>query len=342
MMPGEIEFESVVGYMASPRMLTPAGFTGFLVTFRVRGISAAAVVLDGVQMRWLLWWEEACNRSTEDSLSIASIDSIGLIIAHWLGPEASLRHGPGRCDSVLSDLSFYPVIPPRELEPTLLWERAQRHAKPKLKNLGDDFAVVPDIISGPQIIAAAPLVPLENQEPFLVQRRLAAADRREWPGFPLTKNTIQFLSPGEYIWAAGPYGQTRAFGVERESGVDTAYDDFGPSVLFFGRPVRGAGLMTVVDEVGNRRVSTANAFPWEYGLSLFSRESLATASRSGEELFPRIGHLIDVLPGPREGEPWPAVRTLPNDAPWGRWRSALPLRYPASNESLDPVPTDAP
>ena len=135
---------------------------------------------------------------------------------------------------------------------------------------------------------------------------------------------------------AGPYGQVRAVGVERKPEIYELSDDVGPSVLFFGRPVFGAGLLTIVNDEGHGRVDNANAFSREYGLSLYSRESIVTARHSGSEVFLRIGYLLDVLPGPRESEPWPALRTLPTDLPWGQWcPAACPPRFGA-DEGFDP------
>jgi hypothetical protein len=339
--PGEVRFDAVSGYLRSPRSSTPAGFMGLLVTFQVQGINAAAIVLNGTQMRWLAWWEHA-QASVEDSLHEARIDSIGLMISRWLGTEQRNRHGAVECDSILSRLGFFPPIPRHEIEPAVLWEHAQSHAKPQLKGLGDQYVVIPDIITGPQIRAAVPRTVLENQEPFLLQRRLDVAERAGWPGFNVVKNDVRLLSTGEYIWVAGPYGQVRAVGVERGSETPELTVGIGPSILFFGRPVFGAGLLVVVDDDGDGRVDEASAFPQEYGMSPYSRESLITARRSGEELFLRIGYLLDTLPGPRESERWPALQTLPASSPWGPWRPVIRALRFVSDEGFDLFSDEAP
>jgi hypothetical protein len=299
--------------------VTPTGFGGFFVSFSVRGIDAVVLLLDGRQMRWLAWWENAFL-STFGTTTFAAVENAGLEIAHWLERDRDDRRGAPHDIELPPSIRFYPPVPEPVVELPVLWRHAHANARPRVEGIKGDFVIAPDIITGPRIVAAAPKEPLVLQEPFLLQRRLDAAEGCGWPGFAFSKSEASRLRPGEYVWATGPYGQLRIAPFERVRGGSSTFADFGPSVLFFGRSVSGAGFFSVTELEGESRIDTVNAYAGEYALSVLRSESTALARESGRILFPRVGHLLPHLPGPREGLPWPVLRTLPHHVPNGRWR----------------------
>ncbi len=87
---------------------------------------------------------------------------------------------------------------------------------------------------------------------------------------------------------------------------------------------------------GITRVVEACAYPWEYGFSPYSNESLGLAEDAGELLFSMVGSLLEILPGPEEGVSWPALRLLPVDCP-GEDRIPIPAKLPLTPTSDDTV-----
>ncbi|MBN1423901.1 hypothetical protein JXA88_05025 [Candidatus Fermentibacteria bacterium] len=305
-----VELLEVSGSSVSPQRTRPVGFRGMSVRFLASGVESVALLLDPAGMRWVAWYEmahAACGNAHP-----AALDSLGLEVAWYLagGGVPSDHH------DVPPEALFYPPVPEPAVEPELMWEAALEASTLQLKGLPGELPITPDVALGRRIVFGAPGDPLLNQEPFLLQRRLDALSSRR---VVISRARPLTLDPGTYLWAVSTMGQARVVSARSEAGRAGCP---GPSAVFFGRPLMGAGTIRV-HESGME----ADAFPGEYGLSPFSPGCIEAAGQSGL-LFFRLGHLLAMLPGPDDGATWPALRTLPSQPPCG-WREGPPGGTPA-------------
>jgi len=309
--PGRAEFLSVLGYLEKPRDITPCGFRGFLVRFRVMGVESTALLVDRTTMRWLAWLEDTALMHGDWGYT-QDMDSVSSHIAHYLASkkyDAELR-------SVRSELpDLYHDPPPVFIDPEELFRLALRHAQPAIEDVHDGIVNSPSLEMRNRIMNRPALPELSLLEPELLQERLHAMQVMGWPCFHLSFSTIRNLVPGTYIWAEGPYDQLWAVPVETRPGSPGNLRTIGPSALFFGRNLSGAGMMLVAESGAISRIVEINTYPFEYGLSIYSQKSIGIAENAGDVLFSRMGFLLSIIPDSSEGMNLPRLRTLPEENP---------------------------
>ncbi|MCU0613215.1 MAG: hypothetical protein MUE60_15700 [Candidatus Eisenbacteria bacterium] len=310
-----VELMEVTGALSDYQRVRPVGFRGALVRFTTGGAESAILLVDPRGMRWVAWFEHAAAVMGETMPE--ELDSLGADVAEYL--DGGGLPPPGG-DCVPEPAWFYPPPPPVVEPPAHVWDRAIRGATPKIEGLAASDFERPDITAGRRIVFSAPPDPLANDEPFLLQRRL---DNSQAPSIDNLRMSFPDLPPGEYIWAVSELGQARAVAVPagwEQNGEGPRCT--GPSVLFYGRPVLGAGGLRIAEDGSVE----ADAFSGEYGFSPWSSRSIDAARRCGAHAFPRLGRLLAVLPGPEQGAAWPALHTLPSGPPswWAPCTAAVP------------------
>ncbi len=307
--PGQVEFVDVTGYLATPRNQTPMGFRGFVVQFKVKGIESTALLVGSTGMRWLVWLEYASG-FPGTVMYPGELDSLGLAVSGWLASQPEERETMSLPVGFFSEVGLFPPCPATCVDQNTLYETALRHS---MTGGAGMEGLRPDLEAGQRIIREAPSSLLQHQEPFLLQRRLEMMENAGWPGFHLSYAAVRGLESGIYLWAAGPFGQVRAMAIERADSLPESALSIGPSVLFYGRPLRGVGTFSIESGPSGSYGREIDAFPWEYGLSPYVEGSLQMFH--GEIFFSRIGWILGFSPGPREGYSWPHLRTLPGENP---------------------------
>lgn len=307
--PGQMEFLDVTGYLATPRSQTPMGFRGLVIQFKAKGIESAALLVGSTGMRWLGWLEYVSGLSGI-AVSSGELDGLSMTVSGWLASQPEERESMSLPAGFFSEVGLFPPCPVMCVDRNTLYETALRHS---MAGGAGMEGLRPDLEAGQRIIREAPRSLLRHQEPFLLQRRLEMMENAGWPGFHLSYAVVRGLESGIYLWAAGPFGQVRAMAIERADSLSENVSSIGPSVLFYGRPLRGVGTFSIEAGPSGSYGREIDAFPWEYGLSPYAEESLQMAH--GEMFFGRIGWILELFPGPREGYSWPHLHTLPGENP---------------------------